>query len=186
MATPHCPYCQAASPACLALQRFDLFGLVYCKQCGNILGVVTLPSISPPKTKIETSAASDPPIERPQKKAEALRQAQDETKAEALRQAQEAEPIAKPQSVLEVIGNADLSGKTPYDPVLIANQIRAAGLNRGSRYLQVAIDDGPPFCPQHKTEMARVTIPEGYKNAGRDVWLCAQFNTCRQWELAKE
>lgn len=171
MATPHCPYCQAPSPTCLALQRLDLFGAVYCKHCGNILGVVSLPSVSPPKAKIETPAAVAEQIERPQSEAKA------EAKAEI-------EPISKPQSVLEVIGNADLSGKTPYDPVLLANRMRAAGTG-GSRYLQIALDDGPPFCPQHKTEMVKATIPDGYKNAGRDVWLCAQFNTCRQWELAK-
>jgi hypothetical protein len=142
------------------LQRFEQFGLVYCRQCGAIFGVVPLPP------KIETPPTRLAGEIQPQSEAEI-------------------EPISKPQSVLEVIGNADLSGKIPYDPVIIANRMKAATKGQGSRYLQVAVDDGPPFCPQHKTEMARVTIPPGYTNAGREVWLCAQFNSCRQWELAK-
>jgi hypothetical protein len=87
--------------------------------------------------------------------------------------------------MLEIIGNADLSDKQPYDPVLLAHQARVAGFNRGSRYIHVAIDDGPPLCPHHKVEMSRATIPDGYKNAGREVWLCPRFNACGQWELAK-
>lgn len=178
MNTPHCPYCQAASPACLALQRLDLFGAVYCKACGSILGVVSLPSVSSPKPKIETPAAAGQRIERPQS---------DPPKADfgAKFVADPAELISRPQSVLDVVGNADLNGKTPYDPVLIANRMRAAHLGQGSRYLQVAVDDGPPLCPHHKTEMVKVTIPDGYKNAGREIWLCGQFNACQQWELAK-
>lgn len=175
MTTPHCPACQAKSPACLALQRFDQFGLVYCNHCGSILGVVSLPSPSPPKAKLETPAVRDPVIERPQ-----------------IGTAGSLDPPAtrpqiekKPAGMLEVVGNADLSDRQPYDPVLLANQARAAGLNRGSRYVHIAVDDGPPLCPEHKTEMARATIPAGYKNSGREVWLCPQFNACGQWELAK-
>jgi uncharacterized Zn finger protein (UPF0148 family) len=169
MATPHCPYCQAASPACLALQRLDLFGTVYCKNCGNILGVISLPSLPKPAGQRIERPQSDPP------KADfGAKSVTDST-----------EEISRPQSVLDVVGNADLSSKTPYDPVLIANRMKAANISQGSRYLQVVVDDGPPFCPHHKTEMVKVTIPDGYKNAGREIWLCGQFNTCQQWELAK-
>ena len=175
MTTPHCPACQAKSPACLALQRFDQFGLVYCNHCGSILGVVSLPSTSPPKAKVETPAAAGPAIERPQI----------ETAGSGVPPATRPQIEKKPAGMLEVVGNADLSNKLPYDPVQIANRIKAAGLGSGSRYLHVAIDDGPPICPQHRVEMAKATIPDGYKNSGREVWLCPQFNACGQWELAK-
>lgn len=180
MATPHCPYCQSQSPACLGLQSFAQFGLVYCTHCGAIFGVVSLPSTSPPKAKIETPAATDQRIERPQIETPATRSPVAERP-----QSTQPKPEQKPVSMLEVIGNADLSNKQPYDPVMLANQARSGGFNRGSRYVHVAIDDGPPLCPHHKVEMSRATIPAGYLNTGREVWLCPQFNACGEWELAK-
>lgn len=86
---------------------------------------------------------------------------------------------------LAEIGNADLSQKQPYDPAAMVNRMRAAGLSRSSRYLQIAIDAGPPCCPQHKLDMVKATVPAGYKNAGRKVWLCPKYQSCQQWELVE-
>lgn len=106
--------------------------------------------------------------------------------AKTIRTTSPSRPQQKENNPFEIVGNADLSHKLPYDPEAIASRMRAAGLSRGgSRYLHVAIDDGPPYCPQHKTEMVKLAIPAGYKNAGREVWLCPEFASCKQWELAK-
>lgn len=164
--TPRCPYCNAQGLGNLALQRLELFGLVYCNKCGAIYGVISLPqpekiSPLPAAPKVEPV----PPIE-------------------ATQPAPKIQP-KPPSGPLAEIGNADFSHKTPYDPVEIANRARAAGLGRGSHYLQIAIDDGPPYCPTHHVEMTPATIPPGYKNAGQQVWLCPQFKDCHQWEIVK-
>ena len=91
-----------------------------------------------------------------------------------------------PERFPEQIGNANLSTKQPYSPERIAATMRAACMTHGSRYLQIAIDDGPPCCSRHKIEMKERIVPVGYRNAGAKVWICPQFEECQQWELAED
>lgn len=168
MATPHCPHCQAKAPDCLGLQNLNQLGLLFCNQCGAILGLVALPAA--PKAK-KTEAA---PIGAAPPPGPALAGEDGVPKKKKI-----------PTGPLEFLGNTDLSGKLPYNPEAIANRMRAAGILGGSQYLRVAVDNGPPLCLMHKLEMIKVAIPSGYKNAGREVWLCPAFKTCKQWELAQ-
>lgn len=176
MATPHCPHCNAQGVNWVAMQRLSSqVGLFYCNNCGAIYGVAPVQPPSPPKSRIAPaqivtppSPVKPPPITDPLP-TQSITNLKTSTDGDAL----------------ELLGNLDLSRKLPYDPEAIANRMRAAGLSQGSRYLHIAIDDGPPCCPQHKTEMVKFTIPAGYKNAGREVWLCPEFASCKQWELAK-
>ena len=163
MATPRCPYCNTQGIGHVALQRLELFGLVYCSKCGAIYGVIPLP-LTPKKAESPKVTQQEPPAPPPVITT----------------------PKPPPTGSLDEIGNADLSQKAPYDPVQLANRVRAAGASRGSRYLHIAVDDGPPLCTYHKVEMVKTTIPGGYKNAGQEVWLCPDYKNCHQWELAKK
>lgn len=86
--------------------------------------------------------------------------------------------------LLALVGSADLSQKVPYNPEKLANQMKAAGLNRGTAYRHYAIEAGPPLCLTHKVEMVRLMIPPGYQNSGCSVWVCSTPD-CQEWELAE-
>jgi len=85
---------------------------------------------------------------------------------------------------LAEIGYADLTHKVPYDPAKIAARMKAAGIAQGTQYRRFAIDDGPPACPAHRSDMQRLMVPDGYPNRGRWFWVCLQTG-CRNWELAE-
>lgn len=188
-ATPRCPYCNAQGLNHLALHRLDGFGLVYCGNCGAIYGVVPLSStdrLSKSTTQSVVPPAPPVEVEKPAVPFEP------ETKSPPPEIEPAAPPIIAaplaskpPTGALEEVGSTDLSHKLPYDPEAIANRMRVAGTGQGSRFLKVAVDVGPPLCPQHKIEMIQSAIPHGYQNAGREVWLCPHFKSCHQWELAK-
>lgn len=214
-ATPRCPYCNAQGLNHLALQRLEGFGLVYCGNCGAIYGVVPLLSadrpskpgsqiVDPPAPPIEIEKKANllppKPLRHPltphdsshsQKKAPPLSSNPGEVETEPDQEPSPQPLVVTPSAAkpptgsLEEVGGVDLSHKLPYDPEAIANRMRVAGTGQGSRFLRVAVDVGPPLCPQHKIEMVKTTIPAGYQNAGREVWLCLHFKSCREWELAK-
>lgn len=87
------------------------------------------------------------------------------------------------KTVFEIIGRADVTNKQPYSPQKLAERARAASLNRGTMYMQITHDDGPPVCPHHKIDMKQMTVPAGYPNSGLKVWVCPQFEDCKEWEL---
>lgn len=156
MVTPRCPYCNTQGLKHLAVYRTGAFAVVYCDQCGAIHGVVPIRSH---------------PVEQ---------------KQHSLEPKPETPPDPAPGGPLADIGQADLTDKLPYSPEKMANRLKAAGLGRGTAYLQFAIDEGPPLCLQHRIEMEKITIPPGYKNAGKVFWVCPQYDECQEWELAED
>ncbi len=160
MTTPRCPYCNAQGIKNLAHQAVELYGIVYCRACGAIHGVVPLPPAQKPETRVvqpeplpHHSAPSDVVIPERQ------------------------DPV-----YLVELGNKDLSEKVPYSPEHMAARLRAAGRTAGRQYLRVAVEDGPPVCLQCKMEMEPVRVPTGYQNAGVQLWICPHYEQCRQWE----
>lgn len=132
--------------------------MVYCDQCGAIYGVVPVVIKSPP-----LEGQKHPSSEQPTPK----------------------EPPVPTNNPLDEIGHADLSQKIPYDPKKMAARFRATG-SKGTLYRQIAIDDGPPYCLTCRVEMVKMTIPPPYPNEGAVIWICPNFEDCKQWELADE
>lgn len=215
---PRCSHCNASGLDFLKVQRLSECVVVYCSNCGAVVGA--RPMLRPtsdtrpsqPIARVKPPAEPTPLIQplpappvsqedtpccpkhnlRMEKKTippghkDSGRQVWMCPKFRECKhwiQIQTVTPLV--HDPLTEIGNADLSTKRPYSPAEIANRMRATGLNRGSHYLQIALDDGPPCCLQHKTEMVSLTIPPGFKNAGCVVWVCPDYPECRQWELAE-
>lgn len=152
---PRCPYCNVQGIKYLANRQVGNYLIVFCGDCGAIYGVVPVPIGQQPQTKKE--------VPKPDGRA------------------------APKETVYPfgIIGHADLSQKEPYSPQRMANRVRAARLNRGTRYMQIAEDYGPPRCSQHKVDMIDDVIPSGFPNAGVKVWVCPQFSDCQEWEIAE-
>jgi len=165
MVTLRCPHCQAKGMKQLAARKAGPYSIIYCRQCGAIHGVVPDVETLPASRQSQPEPAEDSP---------------DNTNAALVRR-QPGEP-----SFLARLGHADLSAKEPYSPEKMAARVRAAGRGHGTSYLRVAVDLGPPLCSRCKVDMQPQTIPAGYPNAGRKVWVCPNFGRCQQWELAEQ
>lgn len=165
-ATPRCPSCNTQGLKNLANMNLGRYDLIYCGHCGAIFGVV--PNLDKLQAKIAATlpAAETPPDPVESKKAVSV--PGNNVKTELLR----------------VIGQADLTGKEPYDPAKMAARMKAAGMGRATQYRHYAIDDGPPTCLTHHSEMQRVQLPAGYRNSGRWFWICTEPG-CQEWELAE-
>jgi len=160
MTSPRCPYCNAQGVKNLAHQSVGLYGIVYCRACGAIHGVVPLPPVEKPKGQ---AVKSESLPHRPAPPKTSL-------------------PVMPEPVYLADLGDKDLSEKVPYSPEQMAARLKAAGRVAGSQYLRVAVEDGPPVCLQCQLEMESVQVPAGYRNAGVQLWICPRYEQCRQWE----
>lgn len=163
MVTPRCPYCNTQGLKHLALKNLGLYSVVYCGQCGAIYGVIPTPTKAEPNPiEIEN--------ERPEKLPEPP-----EIPA----------PEPSPDNPFNEIGYADLTQKVAYSPEKIAQAARS--MKRSTMYRHIVIDDGPPHCLTCKAEMrGKITIPPGYPNSGRKIWICPNYHLCKGWELSEE
>lgn len=162
---PRCPHCNAQGIEHLKTRTLKAgVAVVYCGQCGAIYNVINQTL----KSEIDTKSPPpepDPPSLQPQPNPQAPKTT-----------------IPKSRLIVAEIGQADLSRKIPYSPQKMANRAKAVNINRTSQYRRVMVDDGPPACLRHKQDMIVMTIPQGYKNSGVNVWICPDLN-CDQWEL---
>lgn len=165
-AAPRCPHCNAQGINHLAHRLLGGYVLVYCGQCGAIYGVVPAP---PQKQQPPPPISQSAPNNKSSQPA-------------TLVNAPERIKLFKP--MLDHLGQVDLTGRQPYSPQSIAARLKAAGYNRATAYRQIAIEDGPPCCPNHHSDMVLISIPAGYPNSGRKVWVCTAPG-CRNWELAE-
>ena len=159
MAAPRCPHCNAGIGK-LAHQPVGFYAVVYCGQCGAIHGVIPAPKPQPEPAKPEQTPAEPPPVS--------------------------AAPAFKKSSVIMLtLYDSSLDNKRPYSAAEVSQRMRMAGVNMGNTaYRRVVIDDGPPLCPTHRDKMICITVPPGYKNSGRKLWVCSAFS-CDKWELAE-
>lgn len=156
MTSPRCPYCNAQGIKHLAAHKAGYFTIVYCGRCGAIYGVVPNPP-QPPPTGQESPASAAPPTEVPRPS-----------------------PLDTNPLILKT------AGETGLDPEQAQAYMQAMhSLYPSTRYRRVIYDPSPPQCPQCRVAMELWTIPEGYKNAGRQVWRCPNSRRCRQWQLAE-
>jgi hypothetical protein len=186
MTAPRCPHCNATGLKYLAAQEVGLYTIVYCSQCGAIHGVV--PQVQ--KRKVASQATSSPQTSSPPKK-----QQSPSAKVEPVKSTVAAPVAPKPAQAkledhnrpafLQEIGYADLSKKVPYSPEKMASRMRAAGRGHSTQYMRIAVDEGPPVCLHCKIEMKGLIIPAGYPNKGAKVWVCPNYDNCKQWELAE-
>jgi len=192
-ATPRCPTCNAQGIKHLVNHNLGQYFLVYCGQCGAIYGVVpnmaalqSQPAVIPPAAEVPAPVPVPPPFKLaplpPPPPQPVPKPAPPENPAPARNNVSPATSIAP--DFLAEIGYADLTHKIPYDPAKIAARMKAAGIAQGTQYRRFAIDEGPPACPAHRTDMQRIMVPDGYPNRGRWFWVCLQPG-CRNWELAE-
>jgi len=162
---PRCPFCNTTGLQEIATQQLpNRVVIVYCRQCGAIHGVIP-PLIAPVRPNHQETDQPPTPSPTPS-------------------------PSTTPKQVtsnpIDEIGNADLTNKVPYSAERIADAMKSARFSHQTRYLKVAIEDGPPCCTRHKVEMKKITIPKEYMNAGRKVWVCPKYEVCKEWELAED
>lgn len=188
MTTPRCPFCSAQGINQIEAKTVGYYGIIYCKQCGAIHGVVPVPA-KPTSESASTTAAAKPQVEM-------LPADQTGRRKEGTSGTSKAVPVPAPQKVVvdsrrveepywAELGSVDLSGKMVYSPEKMVARMRAMGQSQGTQYRRVAIDSGPPICVQCREEMKAVSIPAGYPNEGTRVWVCPNYRQCKQWERAE-
>lgn len=47
-------------------------------------------------------------------------------------------------------------------------------------------DDNPPVCTEHGQSMVKLTVPDGFPQAGQMFWVCNNFRACGQWQRAAQ
>ncbi|MDM8521382.1 hypothetical protein QUF64_15150 [Anaerolineales bacterium HSG6] len=83
--------------------------------------------------------------------------------------------------VVILIGHADLAQRrVDYERKINARMAMGRG---NTNYVQVAMDDGPPYCENCKVDMVKSTVPPDLPNSGKVVWFCPQ--RCGNWEANK-
>jgi hypothetical protein len=184
MTTPRCPFCNAQGINQIEAKTVGYYGIIYCKQCGAIHGVVPVPAKPATETtgttiKVKPQVEVSPGGESDRQK-ECLKTAPIAATAKAVTDTRRA---GEPEWV--ELGFVDLRDKAVYSPEKIAARMRAMGQMQGTQYRRVAIDSGPPICVQCREEMKEVSIPAGYPNEGERIWVCPNYRRCKQWERAE-
>jgi hypothetical protein len=155
-----CPWCEAAGLNRVSIAALGKGWMVAaCRSCGAIHGLTPLVESKPAKAPQQHSqskpdpATPTPPIPRPN-------------------------PFGTMQLLIE-IGNANLEVKKAQYEAEMSRRINM-GRRGGTLYQTIALDDGPPYCLTCERDMERQVVPPGYKNSGKQIWLCP--NQCGAWE----
>ena len=183
MTTPRCPFCNAQGLQHLKRHDAGLFFVVYCDKCGAIYGVIpNFQAQSQPAAVVTAPPPAPSPHLGP---AVPLKPVLPKATPPPVETSNGISP-ATLQDALERFGNTDLLNLDGPTPRQIKMQMKAAFARSGTRYRQIVIDDGPPLCLTHWIEMKKITIPQGYKNGGCQLWICPQHQECRRWAMADE
>jgi hypothetical protein len=210
---PRCSSCHVETAANIASQVLDQhYQIYYCTSCGSVYGVVPVPTllataqtVSSEVVQVATpkeAAPTCPQHNLPLKKKTVPAGNKDAGKTfwvcPKVKECHQYREITTEQAesetgkmdtehlILAEVGEADLSTKDPLNPERMQAKLQAMRMFRpGTRYMRVAYDAGPPVCSDHNLEMVELTIPKGYKNAGRRIWRCPKYQECHRWELAE-
>lgn len=80
------------------------------------------------------------------------------------------------------LGEVEMPPPVLYTPEQLAHKIQRHKSPSTNR--KVVVSSMQPLCQIHQRPMEKTTIPSGYKNAGRQVWVCP-YPDCQEWNLVE-